>query len=618
MAWNTVGSGMSQGGTSSAGSSFISTLLVKTPFSYKILQNIEALNPKYEIFHDLASSRDEKLRKLSIAVPTSTDIAGGQIMVNKDYQQFMYANIDLDKIRRLQEYRRMAGYAQLADCLDEICDESIVKDENGKIVHFVFKGNYDKDIKEGINQEWEAIVNYFQLAERGWELFRNFLIDGELFFENIISQDKPDLGILGLMIIPPELINPIYDNIQNGIIRGYLLRKPKVDPQRTMTRQESEELVALQENQITYVSSGIWNEDKTIRLPFIENARIAFKQLSLIEDSIVIYRLNRAPERLVFNVDVGNMAPAKAEGYLKRLMQQFWQKRSFDTTTGRTTNVYDPLSMLDAYWFAKRAGTEGTKVDVLPGGHALNDLPDLYYFIKKLYRSLKVPVSRLDPNDPFKDGSEITREELRFAKFVMRIQKNFAEGIKKCFVTHLKLKGWWDKYKLQEHEFVFEFNPPSNFATMRQQQILELKFNNYNNICSNEGVANSFAQRYYMGFNDDQMAENRQWRREDAVFGWEIEQIRTNGPKWRELQAQAAAGEGGEAPPGGGGGRGGGGSFTPTTPPEFGGPAPTPGGAPGGAPGAGEAGVGGTKAPGAGAVGAKPAGSALPGTPPTG
>ena len=589
MAWNIAGDNM--GGSSSAGTSFISTIIAKMPYSYKILQNIETLNPKYEIFQDLAPARDDKLQKLSVARSERPDDLGGAIMINKDYHKFMYANIDLDKVRRLQEYRRMAGYAELNDCISEICDESIVKDEHDNIVTFRMRGGYEKSIAEEVKKEWDKFMTHFNLEEQGWNLFRNLLIDGELYFENIISENKPELGILGVMQIPTELINPVYDNIQNQLIKGYILRKIVGGPRRNMSRQDQEDLIPMEYNQVTYVNSGMWNEDKTIRLPLIENARRAYKQLSLIEDSIVIYRLVRAPERMVFKVDVGNMSPPKAEAYLRRLMMQFWSKRSYDTTTGRTINVYDPMSMLDAYWFAKRAGTEGTDVSVLPGGQNLGQLDDLMYFIKKLYKSLNVPIARLDPNDAFKDGSEITREELRFAKFIIRIQKQFAAGLKNGFITHLKLRGLWKQYGIQQHELCIDFNSPSNFMVMRDQQNIEMKFNNYSNITQNEGVAVSFAQRYYLGLSDEEMNENRQWRRHDAAFQFEIDQIRTSGPKWREQQAAAqgmgeeaalAGGGGGGLPGGGGSALPGGGSegFTPKTPPDFGPAAPTGGAAP--------------------------------------
>ena len=168
----------------------------------------------------------------------------------------------------------------------------------------------------------------------------------------------------------------------------------------------------MDQSQITYINSGVYNETKNFCIPFLENARRPYRQLSLIEDAIVIYRLVRAPERLVFNVDVGNMAPPKAEAYLKKLIQQYWSRKTFDMDQNDVVKKFNPQSMLDAFWFPKRAGSEGSSVSQLAGGQNLGELTDLMYFIKKLYRSLKVPTSRLDPADAFRDGSEILREEL--------------------------------------------------------------------------------------------------------------------------------------------------------------------------------------------------------------
>ena len=315
-------------------------------------------------------------------------------------------------------------------------------------------------------------------------------------------------------------------------------------------------IIPLSKNQVTYINSGIWNEDKTIRLPYIEASRRAFKLLSLIEDSIVIYRLVRAPERLVFKIDVGNMAQPKAEAYMKRLMQQYWTKKGFDTSTGRATNVYDPQSMLDSYWFAKRAGSEGSDVSTLPGGQNLGQLDDLNYFITKLYKSLKVPVSRLTPDDAFRDGTEITREELRFARFVIRIQRNFSAGIRETFISHLKLKELWSKYKLKEHQIQIHFNTPTAFMAMRDQQLFELKQTNFSAMSQNEGIANSYAQRHYLGYTDAQMVENREWLKKDAGIQWELEQIRSMGPDFRETAAATDAAINSVSPSSGAGGGG--------------------------------------------------------------
>jgi hypothetical protein len=556
----------------------------RLPYAYQILDSMMERNPRFQDFRKVAPKREELIQDQSVFLQDPELQYGGgpgtpgAITLNKDYQAFIYANVDKDKTRRLQDYRRMAAFAELADCVDEICDECIVKDENDVIVQFNLRGDYTKEVKDTIEKEYKKFIQIFDLEDKGWEYFRQFLIDGELYFENIILEDKKDLGIIGLVSIPTELINPVYQNVQNELVKGFLIRKPVVGPATSMNRKDQEELFFMNKAQVTYIQSGIWNEYKSIRLPFIENAKRAYRQLSLIEDSIVIYRLVRAPERLRFTIYTGSMPPPKAEAYLKRLMQSYWTKKNFDSTQGsggRVTNIYDPQSMLDAYWFTKDAQGNGSTVDTLPAGQNLGQLDDLNYFLKKLYNSLKVPTSRFMQNDvPFKDGAEITREELRFARFIIRIQRQFAMGIRDTFIAHLKMKGLWKQYKLRERAIQMEFNVPTSFMAMREQQLLQIKFDNFNTATQNNSIAPSYAQKYYLQLSDDVMRENREWLKRDAALRWELAQIEGSGPNWREqLAAQAGvAPEGGAAPAelGGGGGGAAGGSEIP----EFGGSAP--------------------------------------------
>jgi hypothetical protein len=567
--------------TANSGRNFMSTILARLPYLSQNVQDITDYNPKYELFHRLSKRREEYALKQSVLVGNQDfrDYTQGGVMIDKGYHQFIYARLDTDKVRRLAEYRRMAGYAEVSDCLDEIADETVNYDDNGEAVKFNLKGDYASDTKTEVIKEFNKFVQVFDLENKGWGYFRQLLVDGELFFENIVSTEKPHLGILNVINIPSELINPIYDNVQNDLVQGFVLRKPldkemknpSKPPSNTINSAQQEQIVMLEPRQITYVCSSLWNEDKTIKLPFIENCRRSYKQLSLIEDSIVIYRLVRAPERLKFVIDVGNMPPAKAEAYMQKLMHQYWNKKNYDSAQGSVQNTYDPQSMLDSYWFARRAGEQGSDVSVLQGGQNLGELKDLMYFVNKLYKSLKVPVTRLNPDDNFKDGNEILREELRFAKFIIRLQQQFAYGIKHAFITHLKLKGWWKDYKLRERDINLKFNAPSNFFALREQQIFNIKQQNFQSITQSESISKTFAQRYYLHFNDSQISENMAWLRKDAALRWELAQIDAAGPNWREQQAalaQSAQLAGGGAPAAGGGGLGGGGGSAEF--PEFG------------------------------------------------
>jgi hypothetical protein len=227
--------------------------------------------------------------------------------------------------------------------------------------------------------------------------------------------------------------------------------------------------------------------------------------------------------------------------------------------------------MLDSFWFAKRQGSEGTSVTQLPGGQNLGELTDLMYFVKKLYEALKVPVNRLDPQSQISDGSTVLREELKFARFIIRMQQMFASGIKKGFMTHLHLKGLWDKWKLKDYYLDVEFNPPTNYYELRQSQRLEAKVGNFNNLASNPTVSQTYLQRKILGWSDIDIKANREYLRADKEFEWELNQITNAGPYWKLMMGGAAAGaEAGGAPLGGGGGGAGPGGM----PPEFaGGPA---------------------------------------------
>jgi hypothetical protein len=549
------------------GKNLVKYIQNRLPYT-NIERDDDSLNSKYKYFAKTGIRRAEALAKHSISSSNEyNNIPLGSIGKDTSFSDVMYANIQQDKPARLIDYRMMAAYSDVADALDEICDETINPDENDNIVKLSFR-NIDLTVKEKeeLDKQFNKYADFFELETRGWQYFRQLLIEGELFFELIIHEDYVKEGVLGVINLPAEIIDPVYNNIQNMLIKGYIYRKPifsKTNPNKV----EDVEYIPMEENQIVYVNSGVYNDAKTFVLPFLENARRPYRQLSLIEDAIVIYRLVRAPERLVFNVDVGNMAPPKAEAYLKKLISQYWSRKTFDLDQTDVVKKFNPQSMLDAFWFAKRQGSEGTSVTQLPGGANLGELADLMYFVKKLYRALKVPTSRLDPEDAFRDGTDILREELKFAKFIIRQQQRFATAIKRGFITHLKLIGLWDKYELTQNNLDVDFNVPTNFYEMRENQRLELKAANFNNLASNEFVSATYAQKKYLGWKDRDILANREFLRKDAEMQWELAQIQAAGPAWKEaLIAGSAAG--GEAAPGGeGGGIGGGGG----APPAFGG-----------------------------------------------
>lgn len=597
---NNVPTNASTGRESTFGRSLMNYVNSYLPYqSYTVIDTISKLNPKFKTFQDTGSRRTEALSRQSISSSSEYNDLSPSAFFNIDsnFSQYMYANVQADKIARIRDYRVMAAFSEVSEALDEICDEAINKDENNKLVKLEFtKEKFNSDDKEEIKEEFDKIVNYFEFEKRGWEYIRNLLVDGELYWENIIHKEREEEGVLGVVSVPTELIDPIFGNVQNLMIKGFLLRKPvfdKTNPSKIVDYA----LIPMDKNQITYVNSGTWNENKTMRIPFIENARRAYRQLSLIEDSVVIHRLARAPSRLVFNVDVGTMPAPKAEAYLRKLIQDYWSKRTFDVDQAGQVNKFNPQSYLDNYWFAKRQGSEGTDVRELQGGPQLNTLPDLDYFLIKLYKSLKVPVNRISPESTYNDGMSVLREELKFANFIRRLQSQFSESMKNTFIVHLRLKGLWDKFNIKETDFNLNFTPPVNFYEMREAQKAEIKFNAFNSMTQNESISKTYAQKKYLKWDDQEILANRAFLRKDKELEFELAQIQANGSNWRSVAAgdmvegQPLAGGGGGAgvPTGEAGGVPAGGAPAPEAgggeappafgpPPTEGTPAPTAGG----------------------------------------
>jgi hypothetical protein len=278
------------------GRGFISSILSKLPYA-DIVQDVDDDNPRYELFNRITKSREAKILKQSVITgPYLKDEWNDRVpnAFNSDrgYQQYIYAKLDTDKIRRLSEYRRMAAFAEVSDCLDEICDEFITKDDNGRVISINFSGfnRLESEEKSEIEKEFYKFIKIYELEKKGWGYCRTWLVEGEVFWENVVHEAKKDLGIVGALNIPGELVNPVYDNIQNTVIENFLFQKPidinsnqQFPPSMRNTNPVNslqQQILTLEGKQVTYVHSDIWNEDFSIRVPFIENCRRAYKQVS--------------------------------------------------------------------------------------------------------------------------------------------------------------------------------------------------------------------------------------------------------------------------------------------------------------------------------------------------
>ena len=234
-------------------------------------------------------------------------------------------------------------------------------------------------------------------------------------------------------------------------------------------------------------------------------------------------------------------------------MQNYWSKKAFSLDEDKRVQSFNPQSILDAYWFPKREGSTGTEVSTLPGGQNLGELQDLVYFVKKLYKALKVPTNRIDTeNSQYSADANVLREELKFANFIVRLQAQFASGIKETFITHLKLKKMWKTFELRENAFDLEFVPQRNYFELSRQQVLDLKLNNFTNITANESISQGYGKKECLGWSDEMIKANRAWLSKDAALQHELEQIRGAGADWAAGGGAApAAGGGAPAGPGG-------------------------------------------------------------------
>lgn len=505
-------------------------------------EEVKQLNPQFELFDKLDDTQEVATHSIIDKVYEDAQSKIAYDTINS-YKRLVYGNISEDKAQRLYYFRSMAKFPEVADAIDEISDACINYDDNNKFVNLLFNNisNLNAIQKDAITEQFEKFISLFNFEENGFEYFRNFIVDAEVAWENIVDENNKEQGIIGLNHINPEcfeyLVNHKYEII--GILFNAKILSTM--PQDTASAQKNpdeidskkwgnlkfayssrnpgQQVIPMPIEQVTLVNSGVYSPDKRIVFPVLERARRAYNQLSLVEDAIIIYRLIRAPERFVFNVDTGKLPASKAEELVYKLMKRYQTKKIYDPQNGTIVNDYDVHQMLESFWFPKPEGSSGTDVSTISTGANLGELEDLSYFLRKLYLSLKVPYDRYQTaTNQYEKGDTITYEEYRFAKFIIRIQTRFSKGIKEAFKNHLKLTGLWEQYNLNERAFRVVFNPPTAYDMYVQQRILNLKLENYDLYAGHEEFSKDNAARRFLGWTDKDIQEN--------IEGLEREQIR--------------------------------------------------------------------------------------------
>ena len=421
---------------------------------------------------------------------------------------FFGSYVDIEGVYRtefdlIKRYREMALHPECDSAIEDIVNEAIVSDTNDSPVKIELSNlNASDGIKNKIREEFKTILDLLDFDKKSHEIYRNWYIDGKIYYHKVIDIKNPHEGIQELRYIDAmkmryvrqqkkkENDNVRLSNINNDDpmsyefpkIEEYFVYNPKMTyPVTNPSSMGGTSGIKFAKDSITYCTSGLVDRNKGSTLSYLHKAIKSLNQLRMIEDSLVIYRLSRAPERRIFYIDVGNLPKVKAEQYLRDVMMRYRNKLVYDASTGEIRDDKKYMSMLEDFWLPRREGGRGTEITTLPGGQNLGEITDIEYFKKKLYRSLNVPPSRMDGEGGFNLGrsSEILRDELKFSKFVARLRKRFSYMFHDMLRTQLILKNIItpeDWNSMSEH-IQYDFLYDNHFSELKESELLGERLN---------------------------------------------------------------------------------------------------------------------------------------------
>ena len=408
-----------------------------------------------------------------------------------------------NEVELIRRYREMALHPEVDSAIEDIVHEAIVSDLNDSPVEIELSNlNASEGIKKVIRQEFKTIKDLLDFDKKSHEIYRNWYIDGRLYYHKVIDLKKPEDGIKELRYIDAakmkfvrhakktskdlgvtarkESVNSI--DMAFPEIEEYFVYTPKLNyPVGNPAASQDQKGVKFSKDSISYCTSGLVDRNKGSTLSYLHKAIKALNQLRMIEDSLVIYRLSRAPERRIFYIDVGNLPKVKAEQYLRDVMSRYRNKLVYNANTGEIRDDKKFMSMMEDFWLPRREGGRGTEITTLPGGQNLGELTDVEYFKKKLYKALNVPISRIEGDGGFNLGrsSEILRDELKFSKFVGRLRKRFSVMFLDMLRTQLLLKNIVtpEDWEIMSEHIQFDFLYDNHFAELKESELMENRIN---------------------------------------------------------------------------------------------------------------------------------------------
>jgi len=449
-------------------------------------------------------------KKLQSIVPKVDDDGAGYVTAaGSHYGQYLNMDGDdsKDNNQLVMKYRGVSMHPEVDMAIEDIVNESITGSELQSSIDInldQIEGTTDS-IKKQIKEEFENVVSMLNFTELGHDIFRRWYVDGRIYYHLVVNEDNLKLGI--------QEIRPI----DAAKVRKVKQVKKKKDPETGANLIEkvneffvyqekpggyNAQGIKLSPDSVCYVTSGLLSEDKKKVVSFLHKALKPINQLRMMEDSLVIYRLARAPERRIFYIDVGNLPRGKAEQYMKDIMARYRNKLVYDAKTGDIRDDRKHMSMLEDFWLPRREGGRGTQIDTLAGGENLGQIDDIIYFQKRLYRSLNVPINRLEQEAEFSLGrsSEISRDELKFQKFIDRLRKRFSKLFLEILKKQLILKGIiteedWNSWK---NDIIVDYIRDNHFTELKDAEMLRERIQTLETMKNAELISTYFSKQWVM------------------------------------------------------------------------------------------------------------------------
>lgn len=428
------------------------------------------------------------------------------------------------------KYRNMEMHPEVQKAIDDIVNESIIIDDKNSVVEVNLDNvKLSDNIKKRITEEFNLALELLDFSNKGYDIFQRFYVDGRLRFHAVIDEGNVRAGIQELRYVDPRKLRKVREiankkDMQTQVITKqtkneyYIYSDKGFNASMPGTANHNADIkgVRIAKDSIVEVTSGILNENNTLVLSHMHKAIKPLNQLKMLEDAVVIYRISRAPERRIFYIDVGNLPKIKAEQYLREMMVKHKNRLVYDATTGEVRDDRKHMTMLEDFWLPRREGGKGTEITTLAGGQNLGEMEDVIYFQKALYRSLNVPLTRMETENVFGLGksSEISRDELKFNKFIKRLRARFSILFDHILEKQLVLKNVmtieeWQKIK---NKIRYDFQEDNHFTELKQGEILRERLQSLDAIQNYVGdyYSKEWVRKNILRMSDDDIEEMKE------------------------------------------------------------------------------------------------------------